>query len=140
MKSDCIFCKIVKGEIDSKKIYENENILAILDIDPINEGHILIIPKEHILDIDNMPISVLNEISLLSKKIVKIIKEVYNPCGYSMMQNGGSFDEIGHYHQHIFPRYNDDGFGWTSSKKEFNVSIELSNRIKEKLESIESGL
>jgi len=130
MKDKCIFCNIVYGKIKSEIIYDSALVLAFLDNDPINEGHILIIPKKHYLDLDEMPQNVINEISRVSKKVVKALKEIYKPQGYAIMQNGGNFNDIGHYHLHVFPRYDNDGFNWNFSENKFEVSNRISNKIK----------
>ena len=127
---NCIFCKITNKEIESNIVYENNNIIAFLDADPINEGHILIVPKKHYLDIEGLPAEILNEIMELSQRIVKVLKMIYNPNGYSIMQNGGEFNDIGHFHLHIFPRYQNDGFGWISNENKIIVSKEIANKIK----------
>lgn len=129
----CIFCDIANRKIETNVVYESENIIAFLDIDPINEGHTLIITKQHYLDIDEIPNDLLFEITDLTKKLVLALKKVYNPNGYSIMQNGGQFNDIGHYHMHIFPRYQDDGFGWTDSCKKYNSSEEVAAKIRENL-------
>lgn len=128
---DCIFCKIVKGESPCNLVYEDDLIMSFLTITPINEGHVLIIPKEHYLDTDEIPNEVLEAMMILSKKIIKVIKEKYSPDGYSIMQNGGAFNDIGHYHMHIFPRYEGDGFGWTFSDEKFDFSKKVANELKE---------
>ena len=69
-----------------------------MDMEPINEGHILLVPKEHYLDVDE----ILSHLMIISKKIVSVLKEIYRPNGYSIMQNGGEFNDVGHYHLHIF--------------------------------------
>ena len=127
---NCIFCKITNKEIESNIVYENNNIIAFLDADPINEGHILIVPKKHYLDIEELPAEILNETMELSQRIVKVLKMIYNPNGYSIMQNGGEFNDIGHFHLHIFPRYQNDGFGWISNENKIIVSKEIENKIK----------
>ena len=132
-KVNCIFCKIANKKIESNIVYESNNIIAFLDIDPINEGHILIVPKEHYLDIEELPADILNEIMELSQRIVKALKETYKPDGYSIMQNGGKFNEIGHFHWHIFPRYSNDGFCWTCGDNKANVSKEIANFIRKML-------
>ena len=129
----CTFCKIANKEIESNIVYESNNSIAFLDIDPINEGHILIVPKEHHLDIEELPADILNEIMELSQRIVKALKETYKPDGYTIMQNGGKFNEIGHFHLHIFPRYINDGFVWTTNEKEISVSQEIANNIRKAL-------
>ena len=126
----CTFCQIANHEIEVNTVYENENVMAFLDYDPINEGHTLIIPKKHFLDADEMPTELLHEIMDVSKRIVSAIKKLYGPDGYSIMQNGGEFNDIGHYHMHVFPRYQDDGFGWTDSGKEYVSSAEVAAKIK----------
>ncbi len=120
-------------EIESNIIYESNNIIAFLDIDPMNEGHVLIVPKKHHLDIEELPIKVLNEIMELSQRIVKALKTIYNPKGYSIMQNGGEFNDIGHFHLHIFPRYQNDGFDWNFNENDIKVSQEIANNIKKEL-------
>ena len=81
------FCN--KEEIITGFIYEDEKVMAFMDMDPINEGHVLIVTKEHYLDIDEIPDDILAHLIIISKKIVSVLKEIYNPDGYSIMQNGG---------------------------------------------------
>ncbi|MGH4121619.1 MAG: HIT family protein [Clostridium sp.] len=131
---DCIFCKIVKGELPSNLVFEDDLIMCFLTIVPINEGHVLIIPKNHYLDTDEIPTEVVTSMMVLSKRIVKVIKEKYSPDGYSIMQNGGEFNDIGHYHMHVFPRYKGDGFGWTFSDKKHVFSQEIAKELKEMLD------
>ncbi|MGL4453187.1 MAG: HIT family protein [Sarcina sp.] len=130
---ECAFCKIVSGEIESYIIYEDDDLISFLDIDPINEGHILIIPKKHYLDVDEMPDDILCKLIILSKKIIKAIKVTYNPEGYSIMQNGGEFNDLGHYHMHIFPRYKNDGFNWTYSDEKYEANELIVNKLKENI-------
>lgn len=129
----CVFCDIANKKINAYTVYENDNIIAFLDYEPINEGHILLIPKKHYLDVDELPKELLTEIMETSQRLVTAIKKVYKPDGYSIMQNGGAFNDVGHYHLHVFPRYNEDGFGWTSSDKEFNYSQDAADKISEAL-------
>ncbi|MCB2360938.1 HIT family protein [Clostridium estertheticum] len=131
---DCIFCKIVKGELPSNLVFEDDLIMCFLTIVPINEGHVLIIPKNHYLDTDEIPTEVVTSMMVLSKRIVKVIKEKYSPDGYSIMQNGGEFNDVGHYHMHVFPRYKGDGFGWTFSDKKHAFSQEIAKELKEMLD------
>lgn len=130
---DCIFCKIVKGELPVNLIYEDESIMCFLTIEPINEGHVLIIPKNHYLDADEIPTEIIVSIMELSKKMVRVIKEKYSPDGYSIMQNGGAFNDIGHYHMHIFPRCKGDGFGWIFSDSKHDFSQGIADELKEML-------
>lgn len=111
--NDCIFCRIVKREIPAEIIYEDEMIISFLDIEPINEGHILIIPKKHYLDLDEIDEDTAVQIMKFAGRITSVLKRINKPDGYSIMQNGGYFNDVGHYHMHVFPRYKGDGFGWT---------------------------
>lgn len=130
--TDCIFCN--KANLATDIIYEDDMVLAFMDMDPINEGHVLLIPKEHYLDADEMPDELLTHIMLVSKKLVAAIKKVYHPNGYSIMQNGGEFNDVGHYHMHVFPRYHGDGFGWTFGEDGKAVNSEIAQKIKDALE------
>ncbi|HHW68824.1 MAG TPA: HIT family protein [Tenericutes bacterium] len=124
----CI-CKIIKKEKECYLIYESDTIMSFLDVDPINEGHLLIIPKIHQSSIDKIPLFILNDMIELSQKIVSALTQIYKLDGYSIMQNGGDFCEFGHFHLHIFPRYQDDGFGWTYPQGPFEYSMNVANKI-----------
>lgn len=132
---DCIFCKIMKKEKNAEIIYEDEKIISFLDIDPINNGHLLVIPKKHCLDLDDLDEEIAIHIMKFSIRATRILKKIFNPDGYSIMQNGGYFNDIGHYHMHIFPRYKNDGFGWTYNElNETKYSLEeMKNMIKNKM-------
>lgn len=128
---ECVFCH--KDRIVTDFVYEDEIVMAFMDMEPINEGHILLVPKEHYLDVDEIPDEVLAHIMIVSKKIVSALKETYNLDGYSIMQNGGVFNDVGHYHLHIFPRYVGDGFGWTYGNEIKNVNAEIAKRIRDRI-------
>ncbi len=127
---ECPFCKIINKEAQANVIYESENVIALLDIEPINEGHALIIPKLHEASIENMPIAILTEVLEVAQKIVTALKQVYDADGYSIMQNGGEFCDFGHGHFHVFPRYKNDGFGWTYPEGPFESSEKVAERIR----------
>lgn len=130
-QDECIFCH--KEKIVTDFIYEDETVMAFMDMEPINEGHVLLVTKEHYLDADEIPDDILAHLMIISKKIVSALKDTYKPDGYSIMQNGGEFNDIGHYHMHIFPRYKDDGFGWTYGDNGKLVNAEIAKTIREKI-------
>jgi histidine triad (HIT) family protein len=103
---DCIFCKIITGEIPCFKVYEDDMVLAFEDINPISEGHTLVIPKEHAPNLWEIPEQALAAVSLAAKKIIHAIKEVLNPTGVACLQlNGkGANQVVMHYHLHLIPR------------------------------------
>jgi len=103
---DCIFCKIVKGEIPSFKVYEDEKVFAFEDINPISIGHTLVIPKRHSQDLWEISGDDLTAVHLASKKIIKAIQDVLQPSGVACVQlNGpGANQVVLHYHLHLVPR------------------------------------
>src|SRR3989344_662416 len=111
MTKDCIFCKIVKGEIPSCKIYEDSDTLAFLDIAPVNPGHTLVIPKEHFENLYTLPDETLAGLILTAKKIAQAIKKGIGADGVNIGMNneksGGQV--IFHAHLHIIPRIEGDG-------------------------------
>ncbi|KPU26353.1 HIT family hydrolase [Caloranaerobacter sp. TR13] len=125
----CIFCKIVQGEIKANIVYEDELVVVFLDIDPINKGHLLIVPRKHKLDLDELSIEESSRVMEISKLMVRILKKQFNPDGYSIMQNGGEFNDIGHYHLHAIPRYKNDGFEWTFGKVEDHDLSEIGKEL-----------
>jgi len=104
---ECIFCKIIKGEIPCNKIYENDYVLAFLDINPDCDGHTLIIPKKHFTDLDDIDDNTLTEIFKAAKYLKKVLEEKLNCIGMSLLQNNGSVQEVKHYHLHLKPYYKD---------------------------------
>lgn len=103
---DCLFCKIINGEIPCYKIFENEFVLAFLDINPDCDGHTLIIPKKHFTDLNDIDLETLSHINDSSKKIKKLLEKKLNCDGISLLQNNGDVQEIKHYHLHLKPYYN----------------------------------
>lgn len=111
---DCVFCKIIDGTYSSSKIYEDDDLLAFMDIQPINHGHVLIIPKKHDERISDLDDSLTSKILVLAKKISKaILKSEIKSEGinYFLAEGEAAGQEIFHTHFHIIPRYKNDGFG-----------------------------
>ncbi|MFH1349370.1 MAG: HIT family protein [Pseudomonadota bacterium] len=106
---DCIFCKIVKGEVPCFKVYEDDRVLAFEDINPLSEGHTLIIPKRHAENLWEIPDEDLTAIHLASKKVGQAIKDGLNATGVALLQlNGRGVNQlVMHYHLHLMPRTGD---------------------------------
>ncbi len=130
MKEDCIFCKIIAGEIPCNKIYEDNNILAFLDIKPLNPGHTLVIPKEHcrwVWDIKNI-----GKFYGTVKKIANAIRKAFKTEFLVSLVLG---EEVPHAHVWLIPRFKNDGHG-TSIKLENTKEIpkkemqEITEKIK----------
>ncbi len=106
---DCIFCKIIKGEIPSFKVYEDEKVFACADINPLSDGHTLIIPKNHAENLWEISGEDLTAIHLASKKIVDAMQKAFSPLGVACLQlNGRGVNQlVMHYHLHLLPRLPD---------------------------------
>lgn len=102
----CVFCKIVTGEMPSAKVYEDEKVLAFLDISPVNKGHTLIIPKDHHHMITDTPDDLVEYIFVKAKNISHGIKKAFK-ADYVALSVVGI--DVPHFHVHLVPRFDDDG-------------------------------
>jgi len=109
-EADCIFCKIVRGEIPSKKVYEDKDTLAFLDINPANPGHTLVVPKKHSEDLTKSGEEDITKAMHVVKKITATLKEKMNAIGVNVLQNNGkpAGQIVAHTHFHVIPRYPND--------------------------------
>lgn len=105
IRMNCIFCKIVMGEIPSYKIYEDDDILAFLDVNPVQPGHTLIIPKNHTLDVTTIDNDVLIKIFDKARDVAQILTDEMNADGFTLVQNNGIAQEVKHFHLHVIPKY-----------------------------------
>ncbi len=108
--AECLFCKIIKDEIPSKKVYEDNDCLAFLDINPANRGHCLIIPKKHYENIYDIDDRALEKLIITAKNLSKLVKEKLECNGINIVQNNERYagQLVNHFHVHIIPRYEDD--------------------------------
>ena len=108
---ECIFCKIIKGEIPCTRIYEDKDVLAFADINPISKGHTLIIPKKHAENMWEMSEDALLAVMRAAKKLIHAIKDAIDPDGTAVLQlNGKAVNQVVmHYHLHLIPRCADEG-------------------------------
>ena len=104
---NCIFCKIINKEIPANMIYEDKKFLAFLDIKPVSEGHLIIIPKKHIVWMQEADDQTISEIFKLTKKLMLALKKGIK-CDY--VQVGIVGNEVPHFHIHLIPRYYGDKF------------------------------
>lgn len=108
---DCIFCKIAKGEIPSKTIYEDEEFRVILDLGPATRGHALILPKKHADNLYELSDETAASAMKLARKMALLMKEKLHCDGLNLVQNNGAAagQTVSHFHVHIIPRYEGDG-------------------------------
>lgn len=110
-KDDCIFCKLANGDIPTRTLYEDELFRVIMDTSPATKGHALILPKEHVQDLFELPDETAGKAMVLAKKMAGRIKEKLSCDGYNLVQNNGEVagQTVFHFHLHLIPRYKDDG-------------------------------
>ena len=108
-KDDCIFCKIAAGEIPSRKIYEDSDLIAIMDLNPTSKGHSLIIPKEHCTNIYDIDEDIAAKVMKTAKKLATKMTVALNCDGFNLLQNNGETagQTMFHFHMHLIPRYKD---------------------------------
>ena len=132
MKNDCVFCAIAAGEIPSFKIYEDDSVLAFLDINPFSEGHTLVIPKEHYKNLLEVPPAVL---AVLLERVQKVSSHIAAtlPCeGFKILQNNGAVagQTVNHIHFHIVPRFEGSGLTFESGKGDMEKLGALASRLR----------
>jgi len=118
---DCIFCKILNGELLASTIYEDEHIVVIVDLYPVNKGHLLIIPKSHAAYISDVADDILSHMIVFAKKMNKSLRAFYDCDGVNFFLADGAAagQEVFHCHLHVYPRFNDDGFGFKYDTRHF---------------------
>lgn len=122
---DCIFCKIIKGDIPSAKVYEDEKVMAFLDLSQVTKGHTLVIPKKHEENIYELSEDSAKAVFTAVPKIARALKAAYEPIGINLLNNNGkdAGQSVFHYHAHLIPRYGKgDGFGavWHDHSSEYS--------------------
>jgi histidine triad (HIT) family protein len=107
---DCLFCKIIEGAIPSKKVHDTENMFAFLDINPITEGHTVVVPKFHCVNLLDFPDDKLDAFFKDLKSVALLLKEKLGADGFNLLQNNGAAagQVIYHAHYHIIPRKEGD--------------------------------
>ena len=132
MRNDCIFCAIADGEIPSFKVYEDDLVLAYLDINPFAKGHVLVIPKLHsqgLLDTDD---ETLSAVVVRVKRIAAHVKEVLGCDGFHVLQNNGEAagQTVRHVHFHIVPRWTGDPLNFVNHKGDMDELAALAERLR----------
>ena len=135
---ECIFCKIIKGEIPSNKVYENKNFFAFLDIGPVNKGHTLVIPKKHYKNLLDMPEEELKGYMETIQKVSNAVKKGVNAEGISinMSNESAAGQVVMHAHFHLIPRFKDDGLRlWPQGRYKEGEADKIKDKITNCLES-----
>lgn len=127
---DCIFCKIIEGELPSRTYYEDELVKIIMNINPATDGHLLVLPKKHytnMFDLDEKIFT--HSVKLVKEKIYKDLKERLHCDGLTLAQNNEYGQEIKHYHIHLIPRYENDNADFNYDKTRISDLDEVFEKL-----------
>ena len=134
---DCIFCKIIAGEIPAAKVYEDEHVFAFMDIAPANPGHTLVIPKRHYRNIFDMPVEVGTRIMQAAIPLANAIRTALNSDGLNLFQSNeaAGFQTVFHFHLHLIPRWEGDPLRlpWRPSEGDMEEISNVAAKIRDAL-------
>jgi histidine triad (HIT) family protein len=137
MAADCVFCKIRDGELPSMRVYEDDRTMAIMDINPVNSGHCLVIVKAHAPTLWEADPADLQAAITAAQKVGLALRTVVKPDGLNMLQANGAaaFQSVPHYHLHLIPRWYNDGkgFDWTLVPGDRGQIQAIGERLREAL-------
>ncbi|RKY25518.1 MAG: HIT family protein [Planctomycetota bacterium] len=137
IKNDCIFCKMAAGQVPVTKIYEDEIVLAFLDIGPVSDGHTLVIPKQHFEKLHDCPQQLLGQVGSCLGRIARAVEVAMSSDGYNVLCNNGraAGQLVEHLHFHIIPRNSGDGVfnRWPAYKYQQGKIEEIAAKIRRSL-------
>ncbi|MBC5793230.1 MAG: HIT family protein [Nanohaloarchaea archaeon] len=133
MNDDCVFCKIIEGDLPSHKIYETDDLIAFLDAEPVSKGHALVVPKKHVETIHEA-----HDMDYMWNGIVKVstaVKDAFNAEGVNVEQNNGEVagQEVMHMHFHITPRYTGEEIEIEYDRTELKSGEKLAEEIRSEI-------
>jgi histidine triad (HIT) family protein len=125
--NDCIFCRIVKGELPCTKVYEDDAVLAFMDIGPIIKGHVLVIPKAHYATLPEVPAELAARVMVVVQKVATALMSALSADGVNVHQSNGACagQVVPHVHFHVIPRFNDDGHRWNWAAGKYDNPAEM---------------
>lgn len=137
---NCVFCKIIAGNIPSTTVYEDDDFKAIMDISPAAKGHIIILPKKHVANIYEMDDDLASKVLIVARKIAKAIKDEFQYAGLNIVQNNGEAagQTVFHYHMHLIPRNQGDKvkITWEPGSYQDGEAAQISNALKKRITSL----
>lgn len=130
---DCLFCRIISGDIPSFKVYEDEHTLAFMDINPANDGHCLVIPKEHSQDVFVIAEDSIAAVVKSARRVARAVQTTLQPEGVNLLQSNGATagQSVYHFHMHVLPRRAGDELkmNWGMKPGDMQRIGELATRI-----------
>lgn len=133
---NCVFCKIANHQAPANIVIEDNDIMAFMDIDPISDGHVLIIPKKDIKDLHTLSYDLGAKIMNAARKVADVLKNEFQYDSVSLMETNGAFQDVPHFHLHIYGRNigNDIKFEYPKGvKKDLEHIAKIADKIKEQL-------
>lgn len=136
---DCLFCKIAAGQIPAVKVYEDDRILAFMDINPINDGHLLVIPRHHADGLLDIAEEDLQRVALVAQGLARIIRREFKPEGLNIVQSNGQAagQIVPHFHLHLIPRKPEDRLtklmNWGLEPGDMDKINEVAKKIKSRI-------
>jgi histidine triad (HIT) family protein len=132
--SECIFCKIINGEIPSFRVHEDDQTVAFMDINPANEGHVLVVPREHAPDLFQVSEAALSATVVAAKRVAVAVNALLEPEGLNLLQCNGpaAAQSVLHFHMHVLPRCTGDDLklNWGIQPGDMDAVGALAERIK----------
>lgn len=133
-EKNCIFCKIISGEIPSSIVYEDKDFKVILDVSPASTGHVLIIPKQHFINLLELPDDLAGKAMILAKKLMIGITDILKCDGVNLVQNNNEAagQTVFHFHMHIIPRYKEDNLqlNWIPGVLDEIIKTKMMNELR----------
>jgi len=137
-QAECIFCKIVAGQIPCFKLHEDDDTLAFMDINPVNEGHALIIPKAHFEDVYAVSDAAIAATAATAARVARAARAVLAPEGLNLLQCNGpaAAQSVQHFHMHVIPRRIDDGLAmnWAIVPGDMDAIAKTADRLRAEIE------
>jgi histidine triad (HIT) family protein len=134
LATDCIFCRIVRGEVPSFRVFEDDRTLAFMDINPVNPGHALVVPKVHaetIFTLDDLSLAATVRVA---QRVARAVQKAFRPHGLNIVQaNGpGAAQSVPHFHWHVLPRAENDGLpmNWPLRAGDMAAVAEAAERLR----------
>ena len=129
--NDCIFCKIINDELPSKTVYEDDLLKVIMNINPSTDGHLLVLPKEHYVNIMDIKEDIVNHsLKVIRDTLYPLLKEKLNCQGLTLAENNELGQEIKHFHIHLIPRYPEDGADFNYDKSKLSDLDQVFDKLK----------